>query len=736
MLKRLLTVNKGSKKKNGAAEELAPKHRGIIDDPFVEGDEIPEVYVVPEAVDESAAVAEASPAVLDMSFDRSNPFSEEVSAPQERDVPPLTTSQDVPVSDAFPPLWYGKRSDSMPFGDGSNKVFGFENFGNTCYCNSVLQCLYNNEEFRTSVLTYPDAPDGRVRKTEIVSRKPKTYEALLEELNDSRQNSNDSASSSTDGKAQGGNETETSFSQQSKKMLPAFMRRSNSTAISVSSGDVLNNVSAANVPVTVAADDSGNHLKLPRDTVTDIDVTTKNGRRVIVGRDLDPALSGITKRAPAYQKDADVSKSTIVEGAEYINESTPSGPTTASDPTTRESSSIPMERKKSETGNYYQLVERRKKVALVNGPVVNIDHSISDYGIKSPIYSSLKDVFEGITENNSLTGIVAPTQFIRTFRKENVLFNGILHQDAHEFLNFLLNQISDTALSETQPSGQSNFVKDLFEGSLRYRVKCLTCDNITTRDEKFLDFPIEVQGKNGTNIQNVLRQYSQREMLNGANKFYCDVCSGLQEAERMVGMKDLPNTLLLHLKRFKYSEEEQANIKLFNNIDYPAHLQMASTFDPSSTHNYSLSGLVVHLGGGPQHGHYVALCKTPKYGWLLFDDETVETVDEADVLKFSGGTESMSTAYILMYTRTDEGEGAPVAQNASLRNANVTELLKSDNAVRDKLAKGELHNGHDHASDTSSSMMSDLLGGGKPGIAKAKSGDKKSRFFSFKKKQT
>lgn len=37
--------------------------------------------------------------------------------------------------------------------------------------------------------------------------------------------------------------------------------------------------------------------------------------------------------------------------------------------------------------------------------------------------------------------------------------------------------------------------------------------------------------------------------------------------------------------------------------------------------------VVVHIGRGPNHGHYVAVVKSGGR-WLLFDDEIVELVNE------------------------------------------------------------------------------------------------------------
>jgi ubiquitin carboxyl-terminal hydrolase 9/13 len=70
--------------------------------------------------------------------------------------------------------------------------------------------------------------------------------------------------------------------------------------------------------------------------------------------------------------------------------------------------------------------------------------------------------------------------------------------------------------------------------------------------------------------------------------------------------------------------------------------------------------VVVHIGGGPYHGHYVSIIKTQDRGWLLFDDELVEPVDKNYVMNFFGGepqpgvqdAKQLACAYVLFYQET------------------------------------------------------------------------------------
>src|SRR5271168_3901963 len=121
------------------------------------------------------------------------------------------------------------------------------------------------------------------------------------------------------------------------------------------------------------------------------------------------------------------------------------------------------------------------------------------------------------------------------------MFSGNTHQDAHEFLNYLLNDIVDSVdkfekgrasnVSTTNNApNNARWVHELFEGILTSETKCLTCENITTRDEVFLDLSIDIE--QNSSVSACLRQFSASEMLCERNKFHCDVCGGLQEAEK------------------------------------------------------------------------------------------------------------------------------------------------------------------------------------------------------------
>lgn len=315
------------------------------------------------------------------------------------------------------------------------------------------------------------------------------------------------------------------------------------------------------------------------------------------------------------------------------------------------------------------------------------------YDMPESLYSAVKDIFEAVVTNQSRRGIVSPSKLVEVLRRDNEMFRGQLHQDAHEFFNLLLNTLLDSiddsekkriaahieaekangekneyevlshagqenttvsfpSLLPAAPPQPTKWLRDMFEGTLTSETRCLTCENVSQRDEPFLDLSVDLEQH--TSVTSCLRRFSEEEMLCERNKFHCDNCGGLQEAEKRMKIKRLPKVLTLHLKRFKYTEDFGRLQKLFHKVVYPYHLRLFNTTDEAEDPDrlYELYAVVVHIGGGPFHGHYVAVIKTQDRGWLLFDDEMVEPVDRSYVKNFFGDKPGLATAYVLFYQET------------------------------------------------------------------------------------
>ncbi|KAK2865414.1 hypothetical protein FQN49_003592 [Arthroderma sp. PD_2] len=327
--------------------------------------------------------------------------------------------------------------------------------------------------------------------------------------------------------------------------------------------------------------------------------------------------------------------------------------------------------------------EYKKKVAMHTLPVLETTDNSQNYGMQESLFTSLKDIFESIAASQERMGVVRPQHFLDVLRRENEMFRTAMHQDAHEFLNLLLNEVVSNVEAEAKrtpvlgdgdsesstPTSASvattlatsvgakspyntRWVHELFEGKLTSETECLTCEKKSQRDEVFLDLSVDLEQH--SSVTSCLRKFSEEEMLCERNKFHCDNCGGLQEAEKRMKIKRLPRILALHLKRFKYTEDLQRLQKLFHRVVYPYYLRLFNTTDDAEDPDrlYELYAVVVHIGGGPYHGHYVAIIKTEDRGWLLFDDEMVEPVDKSYVRNFFGDRPGQACAYVLFYQET------------------------------------------------------------------------------------
>lgn len=559
----------------------------------------------------------------------------------------------------------------LPYGDGSNKIFGMENFGNTCYCNSILQCLFYTENFRTQLAQHKITVHDR--KLSVTGVKPHGFTTKYEQMVAKR------------AKEQGKSPQLLAASEATER--PKSSRKGSIFGIKFNSNSSNSNNNSKNMNGSNESDINKNSMIVEAKNCE----TLSTQQRILIKKNIDfqnlPLLitrSSSNPANPANKNSYSQSSSMLLNNDQTNangNNSTQNGTQKDETSITPQSCVVIVGIPQPESYLSSQIypinpnpsIDQRKRSALINGPIINLDHSLqlpTQQSDDSALLYSLKDIFECMIENKSQTGVVSPTYFINKLKDKNYLFRqNNMHHDAHEFFNYLINEIIECLDKEN--GLQNNWCNKLFQGLITNETKCLSCETVTSKEETFLDLSVDVPpGESSYSLTYSLNNFSRLETLTHQNKFYCNTCSSLQEATKTIKLKDLPEILVINFKRFKYDENVDKMVKLFDSISYPSTLRLFNTTTTSKKNEdkseddfslYDLYALVVHIGGGPMHGHYISLCKIKAKLWLLFDDETVELVDDAYVMRFFGNGPGLASAYILFYQKcdtTDDSEDA------------------------------------------------------------------------------
>lgn len=644
--------------------------------------------------------------------------------------------------------------DTLPFGDGSNKIFGMENFGNTCYCNSILQCLYYSEKFRTQLVKHKITKHDP--KLVLAGVKSHNFTMKYEQLVAKRIKEGGKISDSNNGTDINGNgSNNTGQANENNVDRPKSSRKGSIFGIKFNS--LNGNNSNSNAANTGASDENSNYNQLKKSFLFESKncEALSSQQRILIQKNPDfqnlqimvtrPTVA--TSNSPTRNDYSQSSSTLLNNDLSTSNPPTPVKKDETNGPITSQSCFVVVGIPQPESFlavpinpfNPSPSIDQRKRSALINGPIINLDHSLqlpSQQTDESALLYALKDVFESMVENKSQIGVVSPTHFITKLKEKNFLFRqNNMHHDAHEFCNYLINETIECLNLELGP--ENNWCTNLFQGLITNETKCLSCETISSKEETFLDLSIDIPpGDSSYSLTYSLNNFSKLETLTHQNKFYCNTCSSLQEATKTIKLKKLPEILVINFKRFKYDETADKMVKLFDSISYPFKLRLFNTTDSKSDdiHQqsttasdendnftlYELYALVVHIGGGPMHGHYISLAKCKAGLWLLFDDETVEIVDDAYVMRFFGNGPGLASAYILFYqecktvnseTGIDFGMDLSSIYNGSdyslvehSNNGNVDDLNASihSNRKNSSIASSKLnsHAEHDGLEDT------------------------------------
>ncbi|MCP9258897.1 Ubiquitin carboxyl-terminal hydrolase 46 [Dirofilaria immitis] len=299
---------------------------------------------------------------------------------------------------------------------------------------------------------------------------------------------------------------------------------------------------------------------------------------------------------------------------------------------------------------------------------------------KENLLTCLADLFHNIATQKKRVGTIAPKRFITKLKKENGIFDNFSQQDAHEFLNYLLNTISETLAEEkkaekvekmlrtngvTKSGSKSDttWIQEIFQGTLTNETRCLNCETVRY-------FFVDVE--QNASITHCLRVFSDMETLQGSRNIIAKTAvQSMKYCSKTYAYQKLPQMLALHLKRFKYVEQMNRHTKLSYRSDDAVNRDRL----------YDLCAVVVHCGSTPNRGHYITLVKSHNF-WLLFDDDIVDVSERKTLLKrvfekkFFGLSEcgvqkNSESAYILFYeardtVNTDIKGGAGQVANSSI----------------------------------------------------------------------
>ena len=268
---------------------------------------------------------------------------------------------------------------------------------------------------------------------------------------------------------------------------------------------------------------------------------------------------------------------------------------------------------------------------------------------------------------------ISPGAFIKIIQivakeKNQDLFTGYQQNDLQEFLLFLLDcfhialhrpvniEIIGNVKSDDDNLAKECYtmIKNMYSKEyseiiqLFYGIHVSQISNLETKKilkntpEPFfvLSLPIPEEKKNPTLIE-CFEEYSKSEELKDENAWYNEKTKQKENIEKKLVFWNLPQVLILHLKRFNYTGRKinkAIDIPLDINLDY-----LVKNYTKTNN-NYELFGICNHMGN-TMGGHYTACVKNANSKWYHYNDMQVQE------FKIDTPTINNNISYCLFYRK-------------------------------------------------------------------------------------
>jgi ubiquitin carboxyl-terminal hydrolase 34 len=285
------------------------------------------------------------------------------------------------------------------------------------------------------------------------------------------------------------------------------------------------------------------------------------------------------------------------------------------------------------------------------------------------LFANMQDTWQKFVSPHEVTDAIT------TYDNERI--DVTVQMDVDEFYNLLFDRWEGQMLS----ADAKKTFRSFYGGQLVQQVKSKECDHISEREEPFSAIQCDIKGKSC--LQESLQAYVEGEIMEGDNKYSCTSCGRHVNAVKRTCLKDIPDNLIFHLKRFDFDLRTLTRSKINDMFQFPLELDMKPytvehLSDPEKTVGedmFRLVGVLVHSGTA-ESGHYYSFIRErpstlSANTWVEFNDADVSPFDPETIgAQCFGGSETYSqskdtvpitfpkpySAYMLFYERVSSLE--------------------------------------------------------------------------------
>jgi len=292
-------------------------------------------------------------------------------------------------------------------------------------------------------------------------------------------------------------------------------------------------------------------------------------------------------------------------------------------------------------------------------------------GFKGKLAISYADLIKEMWGSEFKT--VAPMKFKEVISEVQPRFSGYQQHDSSELLQFLMDGLHEdlnrviekpytaSVESEGRPDSEvaklawdrhlkrnQSIIVDLCQGQLKSLVICPDCNRQSSTFDPYMFLSVPLPpNKREVSLDDCFGEFTKQEVLSEQEAWYCRECKKHQCASKKFDVYSLPDTLIIHLKRFKFDEHSRSKIETM--VDFPIkNLNMKRWLSDKNVEErncifdlFAVSNHFGNLGGG----HYTAYAKnlTDKK-WYNLDDSNVRALQSASATR-------TANAYVLFYQR-------------------------------------------------------------------------------------